>query len=357
VCSPRMSTPPLAVTLSATIIINGTGPVVLLGANGAGKTRLGTRLVDLNAGATRIPAHRLLVVGTYSVSPMSAARDLENHRTHLLREPWQMATEFDQVFVKMLADTAGSSLRSERARETDPQAPAPPPTPIGRVDRLWREVFPARHLDINPGLDVVSTLSGAEAHYPAAEMSDGERTALYLALACLDAKPGVVIVDEPTIHLHPELARRFWNAVERERADCRFVYITHDLEFALSRRDSRIVVKRPGDNNLTLISEHSSVPKDVLAALLGAASFAVIASRIVVCEGSSSGDDETFYSAWFNDRDTVVVPLGTSTHVMNAHTTMLSDKLIKGANLVPIVDRDDHPGEHLDKLTAKASSC
>ena len=143
---------------------------------------------------------------------------------------------------------------------------------------------------------------------------------MYLALSCFDAAPGIVVVDEPTIHFHPELARRFWNAVERERADCRFVYITHDLDFVLSRRHARIVIKRPGDANLELLPEKAALPKDVLATVLGAASFAVVASRIVICEGEPDGDDQALYSAWFDDSDTVVVPLGTSDRPLLAHT-------------------------------------
>ena len=51
-------------------------------------------------------------------------------------------------------------------------------------------------------------------------------------------KDGVFIVDEPELHLHRAIQARLWDAVEIARPDCTFVYITHDLGFAASRKDA-----------------------------------------------------------------------------------------------------------------------
>src|SRR5688500_17911129 len=38
------------------------------------------------------------------------------------------------------------------------------------------------------------------------------------------------------LHLHRALQAPLWDEIEAERADCLFVYLTHDLDFAASRR-------------------------------------------------------------------------------------------------------------------------
>src|SRR5690606_4587480 len=72
---------------------------------------------------------------------------------------------------------------------------------------------------------------------PAGNMlSDGERVVFYLIGKCLQApSKSIIIVDEPEIHLHKAIMSKLWNALEQERNDCLFVYLTHDLEFAISR--------------------------------------------------------------------------------------------------------------------------
>lgn len=338
------------VRLSESLTVDGEGPVVVLGANGAGKTRLGASVVLKNSPAFRVPGHRFLVIGTYATSPGNAAISLAQQRDRLLYEPWGQATEIDDMLVKGILQEASASLR----QVSGPLSAGSPMTRtiLSQVFKLWREAFPGRELVLDPNLEVISSVDGDSSRYPAAQMSDGERTALYLALSCFDAPAGLLIVDEPTIHLHSELARRFWNEIEEARPECRLVYITHDVEFALSRRNARIVIKRPGHDNLQLLPKRGGVPKDVLAALLGAASFAVVAKRVVLCEGEGAGIDERFYSAWFNDAKTAVVPLGFSSHVANAHLTLADDRLIVGANLLSIVDRDDWPHEYLETLRA-----
>ena len=67
-------------------------------------------------------------------------------------------------------------------------------------------------------------------------MSDGERVIFYLIGQALSTpEEGIVVVDEPELHLHRSIQARLWDAIEAERPDCLFVYLTHDLDFAASR--------------------------------------------------------------------------------------------------------------------------
>jgi ATPase subunit of ABC transporter with duplicated ATPase domains len=135
-------------------------------------------------------------------------------RENLLRYPWQISEDYDALVTKIVGLSADVLHRWERLRENEPQAPPPEASLVSRADKIWRNAFPGRQIDINWRVRVTSKLSSSKAAYDAQQMSDGERTAFYLILAALNAAPGPVVVDEPTTHLHPELARLLWNAIE-----------------------------------------------------------------------------------------------------------------------------------------------
>ena len=64
--------------------------------------------------------------------------------------------------------------------------------------------------------------------------------ALYLMSQALSRPKGkTIIIDEPEIHLHPSIMNRLWTAIENEREDCLFIYITHDTQFAASHTPAK----------------------------------------------------------------------------------------------------------------------
>jgi hypothetical protein len=173
-------------------------------------------------------------------------------------------------------------------------------------------------------------------------MSDGEKSALYLAGRILSAEPGIVVVDEPETHLHSLLAIRLWNALEDARPDMRFVYVTHDLNFAMSRRGARFVLSSPTDG-LRAIDVDSNLPDDVAGELLGSASLSFYASRVVFCEGDAGSYDNELYNAWFSGQDTVVKSVGNSQRVMRCVDALNSSGIATSLQAIGIVDGDYHP--------------
>ena len=217
-----------------------------------------------------------------------------------------------------------------------------------RLRDLWSDVMPGRTLEFESySPRVTSTLAGG-GQYPAQHMSDGERVALYLAGRVLDADSEIIVVDEPEVHFHSRLAVRFWDALESERPEVRFVYITHDLTFARSRRSAQYVLVRPEGPELLDVADN--VAPEVAQGLLSAASFSIHARRIVFCEGSESGVDAQFYGRWFHDVDTAVIPVGTCTDVRNATRSFGNSRLVEGVEAIGIVDRDYWPSRQISAL-------
>lgn len=336
----------IVLRLRSGVTISGNHPLVIIGPNGSGKTRLGVELAKDHPGE-RVPAQRELVINAVELqSSDTAERELSRAKNRLAEHYWQTASELIALLQKLKAKDAESAIAFRDRAFNDPNE-EPPKTVFSAVKKFWHRHFPLRTLNFTLSKPTaISRHQGSEDPYALQTLSDGERVALYLAARVLDAAPGILIVDEPEVHLHTLLARRLWDGLEMSRPDCRFVYITHDLAFALSRKNAQFVILRP-DSSQEVLPQDVGIPDETFESILGAASLSITANQIVFCEGRSGGIDEEFYSAWFNSPDVVVVPVGGSEQVMNCVEVFNTTETIKGMTAIGIIDRDYWPDEHL----------
>jgi len=285
--------------------------------------------------------------------PFERARDHARSQQRNGREnPWDVANELNALLTQFKAEDTQSAVAFRNQSLQDPSS-RPPETTLTRLVRFWNEQFPGRTIDFSSYETLAtSSLGGTEISYQVSRMSDGERVSLYLTASLLDADPGLVVVDEPEVYLHSVLARRLWDAFELIRPDCRFVYITHDLPFALSRLDPQFVIVRPATSP-EVLPRNSAIPDGVFEAILGAASFSVTAKRIVFCEGVRGGNrDEALYSAWFNGPETAVIPVGSCKMVRQCVEVFNGGETIRGGTSIGIIDRDYWPNEYFATLPA-----
>lgn len=280
--------------------------------------------------------------------PMSDGLRNQNNRGGLRS---RKASDINSLFMLLKAEEEQVAVGFLR----DPSAGAERPTPkLTQIETLWRVVFPDRRFSMATRSPMVrwTHADRPTTEYPAAEMSDGEKSVLYLTARVMYAPAGVIVIDEPEVHLHPLLARRFWDAVESARPDCRFVYVTHDLAFALSRRDARLVIVN-SPTEATLLPEDSGIPDDLFAEIVGAASLSVLARRIVFCEGVDDGSiDRPFYEAWFSVLETAVAPVGSCGAVRQSVEVFKTSPVISSAQALGIVERDFWPEDFLSELEA-----
>ncbi|BCO09328.1 hypothetical protein GF1_17040 [Desulfolithobacter dissulfuricans] len=344
------------VTVSGNIIIPGTEPIVIIGPNGSGKTRHAITMVSMN-NANMIAALRNIALPPNVVmrSMDQAKNELNNHLNRRRSQPWELSNEINELFSKLMAEDSASAIDFRNRHAEDPSV-SPEITKLMRLSDAWARLFPGRHIDFSgyhPRVRSDYNISGSE--YPAQQMSDGERVALYLTGRVLDSEQKIIIVDEPEVHFHSRLASRFWSELESLRPDCRFVYITHDLPFALSRRNAHFVIIRP-NNEPQLVCLKEGIPDDLAESLLAAASFSIHARRIVFCEGTEGNSlDQRLYSAWFSSPETAVVPAGSGKDVVKCTSTFSESTLVFGVDAIGIIDRDYWPQKFIDALPESVS--
>jgi len=185
--------------------------------------------------------------------------------------------------------------------------------------------------------------------YPARAMSDGERVIFYLIAQCLCARDeSIIVVDEPEIHLHKAIQDTLWNAIEKARPDCTFVYLTHDLMFAADRIGAVKVCLKDylnGEFNWFCIESQDSIPEDIYLEVLGSR------KPVLFVEGSSNSYDLEIYQLTYPQFS--IKPVGSCASVLAATKVFRSLRDLHRIECFGMIDRDYLSQE---QLQAYASS-
>lgn len=181
--------------------------------------------------------------------------------------------------------------------------------------------------------------------YDAHQMSDGERVIIYIAGRVLFApRNGIIIVDEPELHLHKSIANKLWDILENKRPDCRFIYFTHDLDFATSRNCQKAWIRNfnyPNKWSIELISE-SEIPEELLLKLLGSR------KPILFCEGKQESLDRRVFEIIYPKF--TIQPVGTCKNVIN-YTRAYNHVANTYCKAFGIIDKDFRTDTQLECLS------
>lgn len=339
-----------------TIKVPGSDPLVILGPNGSGKTRLGASITQTNQATNRISARRLVVPpDTFQIQNEQQTRQQYQQQMNATKTDIKGHTsEIHALLNKLVSEDSGSAIAFRDASYSTNEKIKPEITRLKKIRDVWASLFPDREIFIaNTALKTKSTLSSGQVQeYFSSNMSDGELVALFMISRVIDAEAGIFVVDEPELHMHFALSRTPWDTLEQLRKDIRFVYITHDLNFARSRRNASYLIVRP-QKPYELIGEDGNLPPDIFHLLLGAASGNVKTNDIVFCEGEPGGLDERLIKAWVNNSGLSVVPVGGCEVVVKCFEAVKSGYFIKDLNPLAMIDRDYRPEEEIKHWISK----
>lgn len=337
----QLTLPNPSLGLSPITTIEYERTVVIVGANGSGKTRLGAWLENplsvaqagggggvgrgfkRHADVYRIGALRALDLGEQAERKDSTVATQALHRgsqgpgserSRVQGDPIVgQHTDFNLLLSALFAEKTDLAEQYMAKGEATKGEPGVPPKPkLTTLKETWERVFSERCLEIG-SYTIKAALVGGGVTYGASRLSDGERVGFYLiGQALLAPASALIVVDEPEIHLHESIQGELWDAIENARTDCRFVYITHDLGFAASRRTAAKVVlfdySAPTDADSVgtwtwaLVPSTEDFPEDAKLRILGSR------RPTLFCEGIAGGRDHDILTALFPDR--YVVPVG-----------------------------------------------
>jgi hypothetical protein len=255
--------------------------------------------------------------------------------------------DYDQLLIYLVSDEYDVSIQYRLDARASSDRIAPSETKLDRVQRVWEQVLPHRQLLIKAG-SIKAKLVAADndTAYLAGDMSDGERVTFYLIGQCLAARTGsIIIVDEPEVHLHRVIQTRLWDAIEQERPDCLFVYLTHDLEFAASRISAKKIWLK-GFNGTTWewreVPHTEGIPEELLLAVLGSR------RPVLFTEGEAGGYEQAIFSRIYPTW--TIMPCGSCEQVIDATQSFTNLKHLHGNECRGIIDRDYRDEHNVARL-------
>ncbi|MDE6637449.1 MAG: DUF4435 domain-containing protein [Muribaculaceae bacterium] len=218
------------------------------------------------------------------------------------------------------------------------------------LKEIWEETFPGNKINIVKGKARITNRSGKDS-IGIRNLSRGEKAALYyIAATLLAPEESLILVDSPTLFLHPTAVGIVWDRIERIRSDCRFVYDTYDANFASGQaRRTAIWIKDYNAANHSwryqIISD-GELPDDVFLQMMGSR------RPILFTEGDVSHSiDMRLYSVVFPEF--TVKPLGSCDKVIESTRTMQSLKSMHRIESYGLVDRDRRSDQEVEYLRAK----
>lgn len=344
-----------------TEIVSCKNNIVIIGANGSGKSRLGAWL-EKNIPAPqivhRISAQKALVIPDFA--PMKSLGQAENelltgHQNggNKMGHRWGgnpetfMLQDYNILLTTLFAKTnKRDSDHSLETRQRQVYVPVPD-SPIDIIIKVWKDVMPQREIDLVDGK--VLTRKTGQAQYNGKEMSDGERVCLYLMGQCLCApENSIIIIDEPELHLHKSLMARLWNKIEEVCPNKYFIYVTHDLDFASSRKDAiKIWVKSYENSNKWVwdeVPDIDEIPENLVIEILGSR------KDIIFCEGEKSSIDVTLYQTTYPNYH--IIPRGGCEKVIESVKAMRGNAHLHHLNAFGLIDSDYRSPEELEALEA-----
>ena len=346
--------------------------VVLIGANGSGKTTFANSIreqLEKTDNGIVIPAQKLLVFPTYNSIPTykSAFADYESRQKVCLDDNQTFKAEKNDDYPYSLSKQYSEELRilvsaliSERlerrnnfcsnAREGDIIHLNDFKSNIDEVIEIWNHLIEHRTL-LCDNLGNLQIECGDE-KYPAYKMSDGERVIFYVVGRVMLAKESsLIIVDEPEMHLHKAILNKLWDILEEKRKDCMFIYLTHDIDFASTRIANKRWLKSYSSSTSGIFENweiesiaDSEIPEALLMKILGSR------KKVLFCEGKQGSLDRQIIELLFPNF--TITPLASCKDVIN-YTKAYNKISNKYAVAYGIIDRDFRTKEQLDKLAAE----
>lgn len=337
--------------------------LLFIGANGSGKTRLGT-WIEISSPQRQL-VHRISAQKSLSMPDSTTPVSIEIAEQSLLfgnpgwtyqnkinkwgnKPATMLLSDYEKLMVFLFSDETEENAKFKIAVKACETRVEPPVTKIDLVKEVWEKILPHRELVIG-GLRIQTRVrSQSEKIYNSSEMSDGERVIFYLIGQCLAApKNGIIVIDEPELHLHKSVQAPLWAEIERLRSDCLFVYLTHDVDFAASQEGATRIWLKSFDGTSWQwepINSDENLPDDLLLEVLGSR------KPVVFVEGDNGSYDVSLYREILPGF--LIIPRGSCSQVIMSVKALKANAQLHNLQVYGIIDRDRRVPEEIAALEA-----
>jgi len=295
---------------------------VVLGANGSGKSTL-LRAIKNAYPSVYVEGGRTIAISDVvqlTRKNFDQYQNLEQTLTNYKQKRREKLVDriFDAIMVliqheQAIKDAHSDAVVAWEKRGKSGDTPKREQPPLEKLFEQYNEVFPHIHLSYNKSNGRVTVVNdNAPQPYGPSGLSDGEKQVFSLMadMLRLEDEYHVVVVDEPELNLHPELAERLWALLESEYQDKHFIYATHSIQFALRSNVDAMYVISSDPGKISKIQNLKDMPRMDLERFLGGVPGILNAAKVVVTEGHEKSFDSIFYRWLLGDGKTEIFPCG-----------------------------------------------
>jgi energy-coupling factor transporter ATP-binding protein EcfA2 len=328
---------------------------VIIGANGSGKSRLGKYIEDNSADKNthRISAQRALNIPDFvSLKSFEEASDLLLYGTtdtntvkqkiRGVKWGWngyenKLINDYDNLLSSVFAlKNKENDEFVKKCKICEADGKPHPDAPITVIDcliEIWQCIMPHRKIVLSDA-KVSAKHHGLEYH--GKDLSDGERVALYLLAQSLCIPDGyTIIIDEPELHLHKSIMTKLWDKIEEYCPNKTFVYITHDLDFASSRKTATKIWAKAFDGtnwDIQILPEVENIPENLMIEILGNR------KDVLFVEGERGSYDFELYKHIYSNY--YILPCGSCSTVIQNTKAFREMRELHKLNIYGIIDHD-----------------
>lgn len=342
-------------------IITEKQSTIIVGQNGVGKSELLKSLKEINLkNCVVIPANKNLFI-----DKITEYVDNENINNRVRNQ------KFKDLSYKIYNSSSSNSgilsylvsfYVTENCKRKLDNNELSESSKLDEVKKIWKRIFPEIEIFTESGKRILEFSKNRSEKYPFNQLSDGERSALYyILLICLFEKESLIIVDEPETHLNIALCNKLWDILLEEREESKFVFISHNKDFIISRVHSDIIwcknydVNNKENNEFIKIENNDTLPKDLIVSLLGSKKEKILFCEGVNREGKTKKYDYRMYNLLYSD-EYFVKPVEGHLSVIEytkAYNKLKEELEIYSKEAYGIIDRDCLNNDEVQNLKNK----
>lgn len=322
-------------------VLDGYSTLVVMGANGSGKSKFGTEIIKRNKQAVRISSLNSL----YFFVPAKESK--LTYRGSLMRDEAHLS-EFERLILVLMDEEIKASMSFRQRYAEGELVGELHETSLDKLRKIWSRLLPYSKLIIDNGQLKVQTIYD-NSPYDILRMSDSEKIVFYLlGSVILLPADAIAVVDEPELHINRNQMASLWDELEQVRSDCSFVYLTHNIEFAMSRANSqkfwiKLIDFERRVWDYGVIASFDNIPEEIYLEMLGSR------KPILFIEGTDQNSiDSKLYPLIF--KDYTVRPLGGCAKVIETTKAFREQPKFHLFNVFGIVDRDRRTDDEVEYL-------
>lgn len=322
------------------------GSIVMIGANGSGKSSLARQLNNkLSSNIAILSAQRFLYyqnknnISTKG-NEIESVRAFQRVSKSALDQNIQnlITTDMNLLMDTLLSQHIDCSMEFYKNESNKKESF------LSRTINIWNNII--EHRKIYADRSGVHVIGEGIAEYDFNLLSEGEKAIFYyIGHILVASEKSYIIVDEPENHLNMTICNKLWDTLEKERSDCKFIYLTHNLSFATSRSNSTILWNKkftpPYNWDFEILPQDSTIPPMLLMEIVGSR------KAIMFCEGNDKGSmDYRLYSILFPKY--TVIPAAGHRNVISYVNAYNSSNYFPN-RAVGIIDGDYHLPVQIEK--------